>query len=167
VASKYAKLKSKLPAFEQEQSYQERVDAWKHDFFGENPLDANVALLAAKLAELKGLKENEENLIASLNVGIEALSQLLIERMQADDLDKVSLASGATIYLQYEAYPSVKDKEKLLQWAKSHKFGPLLTLPWQTLRGICNEMLLAGKPLPNGVECFLKTQARIKSNGEG
>jgi len=164
MASKYSKVA--LPAFQQEETFQDKVTAWKRMMFGENPEDANLSMLARELAEQKCAKDMLEEQVSEINIHIEALSQLIVEKMQAESLEKVGLSDGSTCYVSYEVYPSVKDKAALLEWVKKHKMAASLSLPWQTLRGLCNDLSVAGKPMPEGVECFLKTAARIRSNGK-
>jgi hypothetical protein len=166
MSSKYAKLRDKLPAFEQESSYQDRVNAWTLENVGENPYDANVSELAKRMAGLKRSKEIAEEQIYGINVALEALSQLIVKIMQSEDIEKVALSDGSSCYLSYEVYPQVKDKIALLGWVKSKKMSEMLSLPWQTLRGLCNESSLNGSPLPSGVESYLKVSARIRKNGE-
>jgi hypothetical protein len=164
--SKYAKLRDSLPHFQHEQTFQDKVNAVKTRICGENPEDANVSYLASELLRLKSEKEQFENCISNLNIQIEAASQLIIERMQSEEIEKISLSNGSTCYLAYEVYPSIKNKSALIDWVKKHKMSSSLALPWQTLRGVCNEFSLAGKPLPEGVEAYIKVSARIRSNGE-
>lgn len=164
MASKYAKLRDKLPVFQQESSFQEKVDVFKSKY-GENAENANVSAVAANYADLRARKQFLEDEISDINIALEALNQIGVTAMQADDLEKVSLSTGATVYLSYDVYPSVKDKEALLTWVKANKMSAQLTLPWQTLRGICNDLSSNGKPLPKGVEAYLRISLRIR-NGD-
>lgn len=164
MASKYSKLRDKLPAFQQESSFQQKVDEWKMQY-GQNVEGLNVSALASHYASLRAEKDSLEEQISNINIGLEALNQLGVIAMQADDLEKVSLSTGATVYLSYDVYPSVKDKEALLTWVKANKMSAQLSLPWQTLRGICNDLSSNGKPLPKGVEAYLRISLRIR-NGD-
>jgi hypothetical protein len=162
---KYSNLKSKLPAFVEEESYQSKVDTAKQFILAsaENAEAANVNRLAALFSERKRAKEALEESISELNVEIEALSQMLCEALEDQDMQKVTLSSGALVYLQDTPYPQVKDKEALMAWIKKQKMNTLLTIHYQTLKGLVNEMLVGGKPCPPGVEVFLKTSARLRN----
>src|SRR5438034_9504992 len=109
MASKYEKLVVKLPVFEQESSFQAKVDEWKA-IFGENPEDASLSALSARYAVLRDNKNTLEDEISIINIRLEALSQMIVANMQANDQDSVRLSSGATVFLSYEVYPSVEDK---------------------------------------------------------
>jgi len=175
MAGKYASLRGKLPAFEESQPFQERVNAAKQFVLAQGELRdtdgivvenlnaANVSRLAALFAQRKAQKDAHEEQIAELNVELEALSQLLVEALEDQQIQKVELASGATCYLQDTPYPVVKDREALLAWIKKQKMASLLTIHYQTLKGIVNERLVGGKTVPPGVEVYLKTQARLRN----
>lgn len=165
MASKYAALKGKLPVFVPDSSFMDKVNAWRQSEYGENPEDANVSALAARLYDLNRQKDVLEAEISEINVAQEALSRMLVEIMEAENQEKIKLTSGNTVGLRYSPYPQVKDKEALLGWLKKKKLANLRTLPYKTLEGICNELLQQGKPMPSGVACFLKSSARIYTNG--
>lgn len=161
---KYSKLRGKLPAFEEDASYQARVnDAKQYLLAAENLEAANVNKLAALFAARKAMKDAHEETISELNVEIEALSQLLVEALEDQNIQKVELASGAVYFLQDTPYPSVKDRDALLDWVKKQKMNSLLTIHYQTLKALTSERLVAGQAPPPGVEVYLKTQARIRN----
>ncbi len=102
-----------------------------------------------------------------MNVEIEALSQLLVDALETQNIQKVELASGAICFLQDTPYPVVKDREAVMAWIKKQKMTSLLSVHYQTLKAMTNERLIAGKPLIPGTEVFLKTQARIRNASNG
>lgn len=167
--SKYASLKKKLPAFAEESAYQEKIDAAKREILGatENPEDANSSALAARLERIKARKDDLEAQLYDVNVEAEALSQLIVAAMESDGVEKFTLQSGATVYVNYAPYPCVEDREKLFAWIKAQKMQKLLSVQYQTLRGMVNDMLVAGKPVMPGVNVFLKTSARLLRGRNG
>lgn len=169
MASKYASLKTKLPAFTEESEYQQKVDNCKNIILdgAANAEDANAAALAARYERVKGEKDGIESALYETNIELEALSQLLVAAMEADGVEKFTLSSGATVYQNYAPYPVVEDREKLFAWIKAQRMQKLLSVQYQTLRGIVNEMLAAGKPLMPGVSCYLKTSARLLRSRNG
>lgn len=168
MAGKYAALRGKLPAFEEETSYQQRVDAFKQEFLGTySGVDANTAFLAKEFSARKAMKDGHEETISALNVELEALSQLLVEALEDQNIQKVELASGAICFLQDTPYPVVKDREAVLAWIKQQKMQSLLSIHFQTLKALTNERLVAGKPPIPGTEVYLRTQARIRNARNG
>jgi phage host-nuclease inhibitor protein Gam len=155
---KYDTLKSKLPKFEQEPTFQRAVDAVKIQY---------QALDAPELARIYSLerrrKKDFEEQIADLNVGLEALNQLILDRMEAGGLKKFSLASGECCFQQTEPYSSIQDRQALMAWIKKQRMQNLLTLQWQTLNAMNKERLLAGKPEIPGTKAWNKTSIRMRS----
>lgn len=155
---KYDALKGKLPQFQQESSFQAKVDEMKAQFVG---LAATDLVREYKLARQQ--KQDHEEQIADLNVGLEAISQLLVDQMEAGGLMKFSLASGETCFQQTEPYSSIQDQQALLAWIKKQRLQSLLTLQWQTMNALNKERLIAGKPPLPGTQVFLKTSIRLKN----
>jgi hypothetical protein len=168
---KYTELRKVLPAFEEEPDYQKRIDEAKMAILGTDDAEgSNVARLAAIFAEAKREKEVLEECdskncgvcLYCVNVKITALSQLLVHALQDQSLEKVSLSRGGSVFLQDTPYPSVEEKDKLMSWIDENEMSAMLTLPWMTLKGICNERLQAGEEVPPGVKVFIKTEARYR-----
>lgn len=165
---KYSKLRGKLPAFVEESTYQDKINDEKQLILAgaESAEGANVNRLAILFSDAKKIKDQCEEQIAGLNVRIEALSQLLCDALEDQSLEKVTLSSGATGYIQDTPYPVVKDKEAVMAWIKKNKMQSLLGVNYQTLKGITNERLVEGKPLIPGTEVYLKTQFRLRNGND-
>jgi hypothetical protein len=161
MASKYKKLAGAYPVYAEEATYQERIDSWKRERYGDNWQDADMAALAATVKLIRAEKQDLEKGVSDCNLALEALSQMMAEALQADALDSMSLATGQTVSLLYELYPSVKNKDTLRSWCEGNGLINAYQLPWSTLRGVCNDLGLAGRPLPDGVEGYMKTKARV------
>jgi len=162
---KYTKLRGVLPAFQEESSYQDKVNDEKKLLLAhaENMEDANINRFASLYGAGKAAKDALEEQISAINIRLEALSQLLVEAMENQGADKIQLSTGATVYIQDTPYPQVKDREALMAWINKNKMALLLSVNYQTLKGMTNDMLVAGKKPPEGVEVFLKTQARLRN----
>lgn len=168
MSGKYSKLRGVIPAFQEETSYQQRVDSWKQGFLcTDDATNVNVNMLARNFAERKADKDKLEERISALNVELEALSQLLVEALEDQNIQKVELASGAICFLQDTPYPVVKDRDAVLEWIKKERMQSLLSVHYQTLKAMTSERLIAGKPCIPGTEVYLKTQARIRNARNG
>lgn len=162
MCGKWTSLKTKLPKFEAEPEYAAKVEELKQQFVG---LDTTE--LAREFKRARAQKKEFEEQVYDLNVGLEALSQLLIADLEARAIQKMQLATGETIYIQDEPYASVADQAALLAWVKKQKLTGLLSLNWQTMNGIVKEHLAAGRPAPPGVKVFMKTSARLRNGASG
>ena len=99
---KYSKLRDVIPAFQEEPKYQERVDAAKLELLGTfEGIDANVNRLAELYAEYEAKKaalyavyqkksEKVTDVEYELNIYRKALSQLLKEAMENENMDSVT-----------------------------------------------------------------------------
>lgn len=163
MAGQYAKYRGKLPVFEPESSYQSKIDSTRNLF---TSLDSTQAL-AKQLVKEKELKDKYEDKVKTQNLRIEALSAMLVSRFEDEAIEKVELRGGISVYLNDGIYPSIENKDKLFSWIKTTKQIELLSVHYQTLKGLCGDMLKEGKPAPPGVSIFLKTQARVRRPGNG
>jgi hypothetical protein len=101
---------------------------------------------------------------------IAALNYMFVQRMEEDDVTSLPFTDGVTLGASVEPYPNVIDRTALTTWIKSTGQEDLLTLNYQTLASIVKAMLLEGKPLPPGVDVYMKDKlsARgLKTKAEG
>jgi len=158
---KYDQLKGRLPAFQQEPSFQQKVEDAKKKY-----LKFEAANLIAAFSLERQNKKNYEEEISKRNIELEALSQLLVENFEASGLAKLSLASGETCYTQTEPYSSVADQAVLLAFVKKQKMQNLLSLAWGTMNALNKERLINGKPPLPGTQVWLKTSVRLRGGSQ-
>ena len=165
---KYTAFRHKLPAFEKSAdnglaAWLAKVDDYKQAFIGsESGENANAARLAAEYAKRDIAKKELEAQIAQLNIELEALSQLGVEALETDGLQKIDLAAGGYVSISDRPYTSVEDRAKIFAWIKKNKMQELLKMNYQTLSAMNNERLVAGKPLIPGTKCYLKTKLTVR-----
>lgn len=158
---KWSKLKDKLPKFEIDSSWQEKVNEAKEKYVA-----LNVTELTREFARHRTMKKKLEAEVSLQNTELEAISQLGIRELEGSEIQKITLDTGETGYIQDEPYSSVEDKKKLMAWIKRSKLTDLLTVHWQTLNGMVKERLGEGKPLPPGVKAFMKTSFRLRGGSK-
>jgi hypothetical protein len=165
--SKYTALRSRLPAFEQPQAWLDKVNEWKQQFIGTTDgRHANPAFLARAYADVDAKKKELEERIAQYNIELEALSQLGVEALEENGLQKIDLASGGYVSISDKPYTSVENRAAIFAWIKKNKLQDLLSVNYQTLSGMNNERLVAGKPLIPGTKCFMKTRLIVRGVGK-
>ena len=161
---KYDQLKTKLQPFALETEYQQKVDEEKKSHIGLSASD-----LARAFAMIRSMKRDREEQIKKLNVQLEALSQLLVEHLEADAVQKIQLQTGETCYIQSEPYSGIENRDEAIAWLKKHKLSNMLTIQWQTMNAFNKERLVNGEPPMPGTKVYLKTSARLRggnNNGE-
>lgn len=153
------KNKQELPQFQEPQEWQEKINEFKKSLVG-----LSTAEIARHFAMRRREKKEHEEIVKGINTEMEACSQLLVEQLQDQEVQKVTLASGETVYLQSKVYPSVSNRDELRQWAIDSGQIEILSVHPQTLTGIVNKRLADGLEPPPGVSVFLKTQAKCREN---
>jgi len=174
---KYTHLRHKLPAFEQSSeasclaAWFAKVDDWKQGFLGTTEAaNANAAFLAREYAERDARKKELEAQISQLNIELKALSDMGVESLESDGIQKIDLAAGGYVSISDKPRTSTEDKALVLKWIKKNKMQDLLTLSYQTLSAMNNERLLSGKPAIPGTKIFMDTKLTVRGvgrNGEG
>ena len=106
---------------------------------------------------MKNHKDEIEEKLSDVNQELEALSQLLIDKMEDEDMHSFKAEDGTTIFQKTAVYPKVVDKEVAFAWIKKNKQEHLLSIQHMSLKAFCKDLLEQGNELPGGVECFLKT----------
>lgn len=153
---RWGKLKDKLRQFVPEPTYQDAVDEIKKVWVKLSPKEMGEEFKGLKLRKIEISDEEKE-----INMKIEALSQLLVEWMEREEIESVRLDSGGVLTQTLSPYPRVVDEEQLLAWLREEHPTERLKLPWAVLERIVRERLEEGHPLPDGVEVFLKNSVKL------
>lgn len=155
----YKAAKAKMPSFQQEPGFQDVVNERKRELKHRLKMDKKEVTVVA-LAEIlqeeivkKRLLEEEDKFIKLTRV---ALDQLIIERMEAENLDSVRLKSGALFFPKEDVYCSVEDRPKVVAYYMENR-PDMLTINPKTLGADTKENLINGLEPPPGVKTFLKT----------
>lgn len=107
--------------------------------------------------------------VSVLEIQKAALTYIFTNRFEEDDVTSMKFANGTTLGESVEPLPNVKDRTALVNWIKTTGQEELLTLNYQTLASMVKQLLLEGKPIPPGVEVFMKqklTARGLKQKGE-
>lgn len=153
---KYRHLRGKLPAFENPPAWEEKVSEAKQNY-----LKLDTTELGREFANFKVQKSNLEANIKSINTELEALSQLLVERLETGDLEAIELANGIKVGIRDEPYTSIDDQKKFYAWIKKTRQTNLLKINFQTLNAMVKDMIISGKKNPPGTKVFMKTSAKV------
>jgi hypothetical protein len=117
--------------------------------------------LATEYTKLRDEKDDIEEEIKVLNARITAISELMIEKFEGEEISAIRTQAGYLVSSKYDPYASVKDKEAFITWVKENGYENLLTIQWQTMNSITKELLENGMAPPDGVEVFLKPGLRL------
>lgn len=121
-----------------------------------------AAWLAETYKRLRRLRDDLETIRSSLDLRIEATSQMVVDHYEAENIEMLRLASGGSVTVYPEPYTGVEDRDKLREWAVANGYETQLTLPWQTVNSLAKERLLASEEPPPGVKVFLKNKVVLR-----
>jgi len=134
-------------------SSRERVDEIKEKLDGHSSAELANAYGALRLE-----KANHEALEKDLNLRITAVEETLWSKFEDEEITSLKLKNGRTVRVEVAPVAKVIDKLSLAQWVRDNGLERLLSLHASTVTSLSNERLLAGEPLPSGVE--LKTRTK-------
>ena len=154
---RWSELKKTLPPAPADVAYQARVDAVKAALI-EKPLME----LASTYDQVRAEKEIAEKAIGEMNVQLEALTQLLVERLEDLGLTSIKLETGGSFLVTDTPHASVKDKQRCREWFEAHDQRELLNPHPSTLNALIKSRLEAGEDpdavaAEMGVSIFMKT----------
>lgn len=78
------------------------------------------------LRQLKDLKNRKNEELKALNAEIEATERMLLERMEIDGIDTISIKGIGTAYVSIKDYPQVKDMDAFVRWCYENNRADML-----------------------------------------
>jgi hypothetical protein len=152
---KYSGLKGSLEAPPQDPSYQDQINVEKTKI--QDEIGTGIGALGENYNKHRAEKDRLNDLLGKENLRLEALTQLILKKMEDDGVTMVRLADGSSLSMKDEPYSQVSDRTAFLTWVKENGLEDLLTVHFQTMNALVKERLLNGEELPVGVKAFLKS----------
>lgn len=109
------------------------------------------SLIAQAYADVRYVKDFIDEYESKINMLLKAYEQLLDTQYEVERVKSLTLASGSTVRVEHQPHARIDDPDKLRLWCIKNGLERKLTIHWQTLNAITNELLLQGKPEPAGV----------------
>ena len=151
--------KSKIAKFQEEPTYQEKVDKEKEPYLGLNKMTLAKAMRDTKLE-----RDEAESKLSAIKLRYEALQQLLIEALDESDENSFTLTDGWQFVQVVKVGASVipGQREVFYKWAKDNGQEDMFTINAQTAAAFVRERLEEGQEAPPGISVFLKTNITVK-----
>lgn len=181
MANKWAHLKGEIKKFEQEPGWAQEIDEAKrylrqakdgckpqpddeHNWpacceHGLEFLPMPRITLCGELNDEDLSKKKLEADLHSCNTRREAISQLLLEQLEAEGTNSIRNAFG-TFFIGDEPYSKVIDKQAYLKWIGEQGLSALLSVPYQSTNAQVKARLEEGQPVPPGIEVYIKSSIR-------
>ena len=156
---KWTKLKKELARFQQPEEYQQRVDKAKLPY-----LNLGMIKLAEKFSDWKDRKDEINDRLKEANLELEALIQVLVAKMEDDNVTKFQTGEGLSIFIKDEPYCSTQNREELHEWVRKEGLHDLFVVNHQTLTAMVKEKLERGEELPPGVAIYMKTSIQRRDS---
>lgn len=129
MAGKFAPLRGKVDAFQEESSYQEKVNSAKQKILESLNANINIDKLAALSVECESKKGGIESCewkdghscgrcVYCLKIELRAISKMLVDVLMEQGIDNSKLASGGSVKIDDKPYPNVtkENRPTLMEW---------------------------------------------------
>ncbi len=150
------KLERLLPGASGNEEYQKKIQQ-TIDYYTKGKALKTLNQLGKIYVELRAKKRDLEADVSYLTLRMEALSRVLLTRLEDDGITSFKTPADVTLYIRDEPYASIEDRGKVLRWIKENNHTELLGIQWQTFNALMKEYLTDGKKIPPGVKLFLKS----------
>lgn len=165
---KWDKLKGKYPKLAPDSSYAEKLDAVldspaPQEYLGAHDDGLGLTVRCLSDFQLARMYEDVRIRVDQLEADLKAakLEQEALTREftgRFEDAGEVSkeFEGGMSLGAGVEPYPVVADQQKMLKWVRDNGLESMLTFNYQTMASYVKQCIEGGKPLPDGVDVFLK-----------
>lgn len=125
--------------------------------------DKEIREYAEKLSELNRKKKELKRDLELVESERARLIEILVELYRLRKITSVVFEEIGNVYLHIGSYPKINDLFALEKWLRENKlFETMLSFNKNKLGAFCRECVENNKPLPEGVELFMKEDIRIK-----
>jgi len=162
---KYSHLKNSLTKFSENDDYQTKVNNEKERIIASLKADGDAvssANFGFVLVEAKKEKARLEELIKEQNLTIEACTQMLVERMEAEDYTSLKLNGGISLTIKDDVYANVSDKIKFYSWIRETGQEDLFSVHYQTMAALAKNALIEGNEVPPGISTYFKQSITVR-----
>src|SRR5207249_6057577 len=128
--------------------------------------------LASAYDQVRAEKEIAEKAISEMNVQLEALTQLLVERLEDLSLTSIKLETGGSFLVKDMPHATITDRQRCREWFEAHDQRELLNPHPSTLDALVKSRLEAGED-PDaiaqelGVKIFMRTGVTRREHCHG
>jgi hypothetical protein len=165
--SKYDKLRKKIPLLRKSGgTHDDRVSKRKAEIL-ETLTESKSEV--GDIAELYKYQRMNRDLLkeemSALQVDIDAIEQILMERYEDAGITSVNLVSGGRVSVQIKPYPKIVDREAYRQWCLNNGYEREMHLHSSTTTSILADRLLKGEPSMPGIEPYIDESITFRKGG--
>lgn len=93
---------------------------------------------------------------SALEIVLTAYSELLVLAYEEEGITSLKLQDGSSIRVDVEPEPVANDREAFRNWCIEEGLEKEMHLHYMTSKSLIKLMLLEGKPLPPGMQAFMR-----------
>lgn len=162
---KYSAFRNQLTKFTEEPSHQEKVNEMRAKILADLKLtndEPTMFNLGYVLVQARLEKARLEARVKEENLKIEAMTQVLVDKLESEDYTSLKLTNGVSLTIKDDVYCSVSDKVKFYDWIEETSQQDLLTVNYQTMSALTKTLLIDGKEAPPGVSTTFKQGITVR-----
>lgn len=134
----------------------QQVEALREAILKDPAFKANASAVAQTYAMLRMEAEEKQAELDEIKTRLTAVMLIMNEQYEAEDVLSLKINGVGTIRVQPEPHAIVLDKTRHQAWSRSNGYEEMMTLPWGTTNRLTKELVVTGKPAPDGVEAFMR-----------
>jgi hypothetical protein len=158
--SKYSEiLRDVEQTFGVEPDYQAKVDLVKQSILTNTPRTSSALL--QKYFEARNDRDRVQIALYDANLRLEAVQQLLIRQMEADNISSIRLAAGLGVSTWNEPLAQVRDPEAFRLWCLEQGLERKMTLHPSSIQSLVRKRLEAAEEEPPGIVIYSKPVIRL------
>ena len=114
------------------------------------------------LRKLKDMKDKKNEELKALNAEIEQTERRLIEQMELDGLDTLSIRGIGTAFITVKDYPQVTDMEQFVKWCYENNRADMLQKRISSTA--YTQYVQAENIMPDGTDVYQKATLNFRRN---
>jgi hypothetical protein len=148
----YSHLKGTLPAAPTDPSKQDKINIVRAKI----KCKGNLSDLGVQFDEWYKRKKQLEEQVSAADTELQAYEQEIVELLESSGLTQFRLDNGTSLSIKDTPYTQVVDKAAWMEYVRANNLEDLLSVNYQTMSGMVNQMLKVGKPTPPGLQATMK-----------
>lgn len=114
------------------------------------------------LRKLKDMKDKKNEELKALNAEIEQTERRLIEQMELDGLDTLSIRGVGTAFITVKDYPQVTDMEQFVKWCYENNRTDMIQK--RVSSTAYTQYVQAENIMPDGTDVYQKATLNFRRN---
>lgn len=114
------------------------------------------------LRKLKDMKDKKNEELKALNAEIEQTERRLIEQMELDGLDTLSIRGIGTAFITVKDYPQVTDMEQFVKWCYENNRTDMIQK--RVSSTAYTQYVQAENIMPDGTDVYQKATLNFRRN---